>query len=720
MYKSILSFGLLVASIFSASASNITNDDLVFWVGEGPDSAMVVIDFLEPGGASSYAWGVAFTDSITGDEILDLLITNDGYISVDKGAFLNGITYKGHLSDRSSTYWGTWEGDDLASLSMNSGVSDKIGNSQVLGFSYTDFNPAVAPSSPIPAEQGFFNEDVAYWVGEGPDSAVVIIDFLEPSSESSYAWGVAFTDSITGDAILDLLVANDPAISVDKGAFLNSIEYNEHLSDRPSTYWGTWAGDDLASLSMNGGITAKIGDHQIFGFSYTDFAPAVAPELPLAAERGVYFSDVDFWIGSGLDSALVVVDFLDPADESSYVWGVAFTDSITGDEILDYINWHDKDFEVDKGAFLNSIEYKNQASDRAGTYWGTWEGNDLASLAMNSGITDKIGDHQIFGFSYTDFAPAVSPSTPDAAIQEFFYPKAGEEGSLAIHQDSSIIIQLASVVSLERGYQDIALPDSGFVTFGEEANTLVKGSYLSLGDGGNVVLQVSGYEIVDGPGPDFAVFENGFEYDGSEFLELAFVEVSANGIDYVRFPAVSLTQSFEQIGGFDGFEGKYLYNFAGRELGQYGTPFDLAELGLDKIQFIRLVDVVGAIDGAHVSFDSRGNAVNDPYSTQFSSGGFDLDFVAAINSQPISTGIEKSALFSGTQVYPTITPDYVTIETDLTDLSVVISNSNGIRVGYQDIESFDGTIDLSKYNKGLYTVTLISEREVYSVKVVKN
>jgi hypothetical protein len=100
------------------------------------------------------------------------------------------------------------------------------------------------------------------------------------------------------------------------------------------------------------------------------------------------------------------------------------------------------------------------------------------------------------------------------------------------------------VGSLDRGLQDISDPELGDVTYGTPSDALGPAdaqldSYpvLSLGDGGWIDI-LFGFAITDRPGPDFAVFENGII---DTFLELAFVEVSQDGVRYARFPAVSLT-----------------------------------------------------------------------------------------------------------------------------------------------------------------------------------
>ncbi len=164
-----------------------------------------------------------------------------------------------------------------------------------------------------------------------------------------------------------------------------------------------------------------------------------------------------------------------------------------------------------------------------------------------------------------------------------------------------------------------------------------QGPVLSLGDGGKVTLSFT-HPIADGEGPDFAVFENGFTTTGfAVFAELAFVEVSSNGVDFVRFPAVSLTPTTTQTGSFTTLDPRDLHNLAGKYPAGYGTPFDLAELAsnpllnIHRVTQVRLVDVVGDVTTGFGSRDSMGNWVNDPFPTDFQTGGFDLDAVGVIH-----------------------------------------------------------------------------------------
>jgi hypothetical protein len=164
-------------------------------------------------------------------------------------------------------------------------------------------------------------------------------------------------------------------------------------------------------------------------------------------------------------------------------------------------------------------------------------------------------------------------------------------------------------------------------TLGPASNDVF--AVASLGDNGSITLTFPA-PIADGPGPDFAVFENA---NTERFLELAFVEVSSDGTNFTRFPCHALGKDpVDTYAKTNVTEAESFANLAGKTLKGYGTPFDLSELagtpGLDprRVTHVRVVDVVG--DGS--SRDSYGNPIYDPAPT-WGSGGFDLDGVGVLN-----------------------------------------------------------------------------------------
>lgn len=236
-----------------------------------------------------------------------------------------------------------------------------------------------------------------------------------------------------------------------------------------------------------------------------------------------------------------------------------------------------------------------------------------------------------------------------------FAPAAGEPGSTAIWKDSTIFKAWATGAEIIRGPLQIGVDSLGFATAGEPEFALGKAmsnGTVSLGDGGEATITFP-FSIKNGPGYDFAIFENSF--DGI-YLELAFVEVSSDGENYVRFPATSLTDTTWTISAFDYLEATKLNNLAGKYEAGFGTPFDLEELStfeglnINAITHIRLVDVIGSNQNEFCSRDALGRKVLDPWPTPFPSCGFDLDAVGVIHhNDPAATQEVNDAIY---QVYP--------------------------------------------------------------------
>lgn len=266
--------------------------------------------------------------------------------------------------------------------------------------------------------------------------------------------------------------------------------------------------------------------------------------------------------------------------------------------------------------------------------------------------------------------------------------------------DSRFVLWAASA-EIIRGPTDIAYTgdDPIDATYGSESSATgtadVSSGYtgnpypvVSLGDGGSLTAEFSS-PIADIPGPDFAVFENAFT---ATFLELAHVEVSSDGVNFFRFPSVSLTQTQTQVGGYGALDATNLYNLAGKALGGSGTPFDLAQLrkfhpvlDINRITHVKVIDVVGSLSPAHRTLDSLGNPINDPYPTDFTSGGFDLDAVGAFSPVLTTyTAWAASRNFVGNDALPTADPDqdgipnFVAYLTGDTSLSIVTTATQTI------------------------------------------
>ena len=176
---------------------------------------------------------------------------------------------------------------------------------------------------------------------------------------------------------------------------------------------------------------------------------------------------------------------------------------------------------------------------------------------------------------------------------------------------------------------------------------------VSLGHGGSIVLEFSDNLIVDGPGPDFIVFENAFFCTAppataadpwSVFAEPGIVEASADGATWHTFPydAGALAQVttlcsdkalLASLGGLFGITPSFTGNWIvpddplvfdasspGGVSGHGGDAFDLAAVGLTEARFLRLIDP------------------NLPIGIPGSADGLDLDAVVALNARATMPG----------------------------------------------------------------------------------
>lgn len=211
-----------------------------------------------------------------------------------------------------------------------------------------------------------------------------------------------------------------------------------------------------------------------------------------------------------------------------------------------------------------------------------------------------------------------------------FTGAAGTAGSPAVAKDDPRIMAWASDISAY-------LPGANLTDqWKETVNALgpadgTASAVVSLGEGGSITVTFEA-PITDGDGYDLAVFENSFADD---FIELAFVEVSSNGEDFVRFDATYLGAG--PVGEYGTLDPMLIDGLAGKYRAGWGTPFDLATLAgntavtegtvdLSAITHVRIVDITG--DGTVT--DGRGHAIYDPYPTR-ESAGFDLDAIGRIN-----------------------------------------------------------------------------------------
>ncbi len=220
---------------------------------------------------------------------------------------------------------------------------------------------------------------------------------------------------------------------------------------------------------------------------------------------------------------------------------------------------------------------------------------------------------------------------------------------------------------------------------------------VSLGLGGEIVVGIKDFYIVDGDGNDFTIFENAFYIEAADriFAEPAIISVSEDGVNFVEFPYDSLT--------LDGLAGKtptYAPGDTTPDAGLGGDSYDLADLGLEKISYIKIKDV------AHY-------ASLDPTSFYYSPlvmlSGFDLDAVLAHYVRHQTNSINELPDNINLRYYS----DYIAIESSL-KIEYKLYNLAGETV----IEGSNPIIATNSLPAGIYFLQVFTEGKVYAKKLM--
>lgn len=304
----------------------------------------------------------------------------------------------------------------------------------------------------------------------------------------------------------------------------------------------------------------------------------------------------------------------------------------------------------------------------------------------------------------------------------------GTVGTTAMHKDSSAFVAWAKLCEVTRGYKDISNTSLGYAIVGDSSFVLSKadGGVVSLGDGGIAVVTFT-TPITNGPGFDFAVFENAFN---DSFLELAFVEVSSDGINYFRFPPTSNLPTSPQFTNDAAMDATKIDNLAGKYRTQYGTPFDLQELNgisqlnINAVTHVKIIDVIGSINSQYSTYDKNNNVINDPWPTPFGSSGFDLDAIGVINQSAVGVHeFEKNISF---KIYPNPSKEKfvvqipIAIGTEVVDGSVLkVFNIVGEELMNEVLEKNNQSFDISNLIPGIYFVFIETKKGKSITKLIK-
>ena len=656
----------------------------------------------------------------------------------------------------------------------DAGCATEVGDmSDWQNFTYiwtTDVTPVSNPNGTEVVDATIAADQIEYWVGEGENEVVVAISWCS-NTQTALAWGYRFNGAATVFQALTDIAAADSRLTV-VGAAPTNITYQDGELDltmqpNPNAQWGD-PDYDVPMHSLNGlmgqntmsaepihdndfvkigGVACAIMATDWSTISWTTpITPATAP-VPVdttdEVDATISADQITYWVGEGENEVVVAISWCSNT-QAALAWGYRFHGDATVFDALTAIAAADSRLAV-VGAAPSNVTYQDGELDltmqpNPSAQWGDPDydapmhsinglmgQNYMAAEPIHDGDFVKIGGSAcgIFSDDWTSISwtTTIVPATAPAEVgpsDETFDGVAGSEGCQGIHCQDPAILGWATTCTIERGRQNITTPGV-FATYGTEndgvgAATEATGDVVSLGDYGIAVLTFD-IPIQNGDGYDFAVFENSLN---DSFLEMAFVEVSSDGVNYFRFPAISNSDTTVQVDNGGSVDATLIHNLAGKYRAGWGTPFDLEELAgnddldINNITHIRLVDVVGCVAPRYATRDSRGHIINDPYPTPFYSSGFDLDGVCVLNGwRP--NGVEENTTMNHTlTVYPNPCHSNLTLNTEAHDV-VMLFNMQGALLQRVVATDTTTTLNLQDLPAGIYFVRCGNQ----SAKVVK-
>ena len=272
-------FGMISLNLHAQQDASIDPADIRYWIGEGPNEAIFIINWAEPD--TALAWGYRFSqESITVKEMMEDIMAHDYRLTIDASSgYVSDLLFDdGYYSLQLSEYgyWmynvnGTYAPLYYDEMFISNGDWVKWGDTNCgtildpVNWIYV-WEKEVVAVYPLANDATIAPEEILYWVGEGENQVVFIVNWAEPNI--ALAWGYRFSEaSVLVKDVMDAIKATDGRFDYDGGfGMVNDITFN--AGTQTYALAGMWW-----MYVVNGGMawygfdeqTVETGDYIKFG-----------------------------------------------------------------------------------------------------------------------------------------------------------------------------------------------------------------------------------------------------------------------------------------------------------------------------------------------------------------------------------------------------------------------------------------------------------------------
>lgn len=433
----------------------VAQDDIQFWTGTGSNRAVIAITWNDDvAGNIGIAWGVQWNGTTNLKSLMDTLNLYDPRLSVTGNGAISNLSYQDEelgldLVGPAGYWWYNWKDANDNDKQSGGVLADMIVSGDFIDWlpmNATTFESEAAdemfmatnPNGSTSTNYPFAESSVQYWAGSGSNSAVVGVGF----NGTVLVWGVRWSGNVHVSDLLDTINTLDSRMQIDgiSNCYADYMEY----SDGTTSYETEGAG---IMYKVNNTVASSIcsqnaadGDYIFFSDnfsfpanSYIFVSTPNGGDTPNPNTRPIAVEDIQYWVGSGDGSSVVVVSWDDEADDVvALAWGVHYDDEYYPSvlDLLDSIKEYDSRFDYSVRRYMgevydiHTITYEDGTMSLAQTNTSEISVQVFTEEQIDDVSGSELEDYSIWDgdmvtistsglFLLDDVEAVLPPSTPD-------------------------------------------------------------------------------------------------------------------------------------------------------------------------------------------------------------------------------------------------------------------------------------------------------------------
>lgn len=358
----------------------VAQDDIQFWTGTGSNRAVIAITWNDDvAGNIGIAWGVQWNGTTNLKSLMDTLNLYDPRLSVTGNGAISNLSYQDEelgldLVGPAGYWWYNWKDANDNDKQSGGVLADMIVSGDFIDWlpmNATTFESEAAdemfmatnPNGSTSTNYPFAESSVQYWAGSGSNSAVVGVGF----NGTVLVWGVRWSGNVHVSDLLDTINTLDSRMQIDgiSNCYTDYMEYSDGTTSYETEGAGIMYKVNNTFASSICSQNAADGDYIFFSDnfsfpanSYIFVSTPNGGDTPNPNTRPIAVEDIQYWVGSGDGSSVVVVSWDDEADDVvALAWGVHYDDEYYPSvlDLLDSIKEYDSRFDYTVRRYMGEV-----------------------------------------------------------------------------------------------------------------------------------------------------------------------------------------------------------------------------------------------------------------------------------------------------------------------------------------------------------------------------